>query len=233
MLETEAARLAAERRTDDDIKQLKRLLAQRGEIPASSDLTAFIDRDLAFHMGIARATHNTALEDLYRYFSASVRANIYTVLTERDLPEPDVAAHDKILTEIVAANRAGRKGGARCDQTADREAHQADQRGLDALSSRMGRRPDCAWRGGRARRSYCNAPTHLEWQRPRRPGSQSERSSALGWRCDSAYPWDGSHPLPAIQLRSRFIANSPPSCGSRTRLPARRAAEGDGCGNWH
>lgn len=104
MLETEAARLAAERRTEDDLEQLERLLAERGEVPENGDLTTFIDRDLAFHMGIARAAHNAALEELYRYFSTSVRSNIYTVLTERDLPEPDTAAHGKILAEIVAAN---------------------------------------------------------------------------------------------------------------------------------
>lgn len=104
MLETEAARLAAQRRTDDDIEQLKRLLAERGETSPTEDLSALVDRDLAFHMGIARAAHNTALEELYRYFSASVRTNIYTVLTEHDLPEPGAAAHGKILTEIIAAN---------------------------------------------------------------------------------------------------------------------------------
>ncbi|WP_347340841.1 FadR/GntR family transcriptional regulator [Rhodopseudomonas boonkerdii] len=104
MLETEAARLAAQRRTDDDLAELNRLLGERGEIPTTGDLADFIDRDLAFHMGIAHAAHNTALEELYRYFAASVRSNIYTVLTERGLPEPDAAAHAKILAEISAAN---------------------------------------------------------------------------------------------------------------------------------
>lgn len=104
MLETEAARLAAERRTDDDIEELKHLLAQRGEVPKEGDLTAFTERDLAFHMGIAHAAHNTALEELYRYFSASVRSNILTVLTESNLPEPDAAAHGRILAEIVAGH---------------------------------------------------------------------------------------------------------------------------------
>jgi DNA-binding FadR family transcriptional regulator len=103
MLETEAARLAAQRRTDADLAQLNRLLEERGEIPETGDLADFIDRDLAFHLAIAQAAHNTALEELYRYFSASVRSDIYTVLTESELPEPNAAAHARIVEEITAA----------------------------------------------------------------------------------------------------------------------------------
>ncbi len=104
ILETEAARLAANRRTDEDLEQLVRLLDKRGEIPEKGDLAAFVDRDLAFHQGIARAAHNSALEELYRYFSASVRFNTHAAIVEHELPEPSAAAHAKILAAIKSRN---------------------------------------------------------------------------------------------------------------------------------
>lgn len=100
VLETAAARLAAERRTDDDVKRLTRLLDARGDIPKESDLETFVVNDAEFHVAVAQASHNEALADLYRYFAASVRTNTSAVLAEIDLPEPDLAAHVRILTAI-------------------------------------------------------------------------------------------------------------------------------------
>jgi len=100
ILETEAARLAATRRTDEDLQRLGRLLEARGEPPAEGNPAGFVDRDLAFHAGVAAAAHNTALAELYRYFSAAVRQNTRAVLVERELPEPSAAAHARIVEAI-------------------------------------------------------------------------------------------------------------------------------------
>lgn len=100
ILETEAARLAATRRTDEDLERLGRLLEARGDVPADGDLAGFIDRDLAFHAAIATAAHNAALAELYRYFSAAVRQNTQAVLAEREVPEPGAAAHAGIVEAI-------------------------------------------------------------------------------------------------------------------------------------
>ncbi|TWB10094.1 DNA-binding FadR family transcriptional regulator [Nitrospirillum amazonense] len=100
ILETEAARLAATRRTDEDLERLGQLLHARGDAPVEGDLAGFVDRDFAFHAAVATAAHNTALTELYRYFSVAVRQNTQAVLVEQELPEPGLAAHARIVDAI-------------------------------------------------------------------------------------------------------------------------------------
>lgn len=99
VLETEAARLAATRRTDADLDRLNALLDARGDAPGN-DPVGFAERDLAFHTAVGAAAHNTALAELYRYFSAAVRQNTQAALAERDLPEPGAEAHARIVEAI-------------------------------------------------------------------------------------------------------------------------------------
>jgi len=100
VLETEAARLAAQRRTDKDLKDLHDLLDARGSRADVAGLSAFVDRDVAFHVAITRASHNVALEELYRYFAAAVRTNTQIALGDREMPEPSRAAHARIVDAI-------------------------------------------------------------------------------------------------------------------------------------
>ncbi len=101
ILETEAARLAASRRTEEDLEQLYLLLKARGEHSQKGDLKAFVERDIAFHMGVAHAAHNAVLEELCRYFFAMAGLNAHGVLAEGTLPEPDGDAHGKIVLAIA------------------------------------------------------------------------------------------------------------------------------------
>lgn len=102
MLETEAARLAAGHRTQADIVLLRHLLGQRREPTDHTTKTheAFVDADLAFHGQIARISGNTALAELYRYFSNASRINTLSALAQGDLPEPDRMAHEAIVDAI-------------------------------------------------------------------------------------------------------------------------------------
>jgi DNA-binding FadR family transcriptional regulator len=113
ILETEAARLAATRRTDADLKRLGQLLKARGDAPAKGDLAGFADRDLAFHAAVAAAAHNTALTELYRYFSTAVRQNTQAVLSEQEMPEPSLAAHARIVDAIKRQDPEGAAKAAR------------------------------------------------------------------------------------------------------------------------
>lgn len=67
-LEIECARLAAQRRDEDDLFALRQALQQRRAFLAPGNEAAFIEADLAFHTGVARATKNTVLSDLYQAF---------------------------------------------------------------------------------------------------------------------------------------------------------------------
>jgi DNA-binding FadR family transcriptional regulator len=100
ILETEAARLAAQRRTDEDLEVLGQLLEQRGELQGEEDLTEFVERDVAFHLAIAKASQNKALEELYRYFSATVGAGTQQIFIEQQKLEPGLVAHGRILEAI-------------------------------------------------------------------------------------------------------------------------------------
>lgn len=106
MLETEAARFAARRATPEDINRLHASLERRGEYRHADDrsteeLEAFLDRDVAFHLDVAHAAHNDALQALYSHFSAAVRSHNRAIMAVGDLPEPDLAAH-AYLVEAIA-----------------------------------------------------------------------------------------------------------------------------------
>ncbi|MBR1219517.1 FadR family transcriptional regulator [Bradyrhizobium sp. U87765 SZCCT0131] len=101
VLETEAARLAATRATAEDLLRLQQTLDARNAISKDDDFDAFVTSDIAFHVAVARAAHNSALEELYRYFSTAVLLNVRSSLIEHNLPEPDAADHAAIVTAIV------------------------------------------------------------------------------------------------------------------------------------
>lgn len=89
ILEVEIARLAAERRTEDDLRALQRTLA----VPRFEYVTAdeLIKADLDFHVQIAKATHNSVLLKMF--------ATIFPLLGEsrakvHDMPD----ARNKIVT---------------------------------------------------------------------------------------------------------------------------------------
>jgi len=100
ILETAASRLAAERRTEEDLVELRRLLELRGDANGPDELEGLLDRDLAFHFAVATSAHNAALEELYRYFSETVRSTTLAVHTDQKLPSPGLAPHVRIVDAI-------------------------------------------------------------------------------------------------------------------------------------
>ncbi|MFA1540168.1 FadR/GntR family transcriptional regulator [Actinomadura monticuli] len=94
-LEVEAARLAATRRTEADIAAITAALARRDASWAAGEHAAFVEADLAFHTAVVDATHNRVLMDLYRDFSAVLRAGIGAagvLLEHADVPHGPIAA---------------------------------------------------------------------------------------------------------------------------------------------
>ncbi|GGO49666.1 FadR/GntR family transcriptional regulator [Streptomyces lasiicapitis] len=64
-LESSAAKLAAERRTDRDLRQLDTLLARREEAWASGDAEAFVAADTTLHLAVVAASHNDVMTAMY------------------------------------------------------------------------------------------------------------------------------------------------------------------------
>ncbi|WP_274029313.1 FadR/GntR family transcriptional regulator [Streptomyces sp. MMBL 11-1] len=64
-LESSAARLAAVRRTERDLRQLDTLMARREEAWASGNAEAFVAADATLHLAVVAASHNDVLTELY------------------------------------------------------------------------------------------------------------------------------------------------------------------------
>jgi DNA-binding FadR family transcriptional regulator len=71
-----AAREAAGNRDDDDLAALADALAGRRAAIEAQDVDAFADHDVAFHLGVAGASHNRLLVGLYASFDASLRHSV-------------------------------------------------------------------------------------------------------------------------------------------------------------
>jgi DNA-binding FadR family transcriptional regulator len=98
MLETEAATLAAMRRTDKDLLAMTNALDARAQ--ASDNLAERIQYDETFHHALVMASHNSALTELYEYFSQAVGQTIESTESDADLPEPSQEEHELLLAAV-------------------------------------------------------------------------------------------------------------------------------------
>ncbi|MEX2475992.1 FadR/GntR family transcriptional regulator [Marinobacter sp.] len=98
MLETEASRLAARRRTESDLQAMTHALDARAR--AGQDVATRIQHDRSFHRALVAASHNPALAELYDYFAQGVSHTIESTETDPDLPEPSQEDHELLLAAI-------------------------------------------------------------------------------------------------------------------------------------
>ncbi|WP_348787001.1 FCD domain-containing protein [Leifsonia sp. NPDC080035] len=112
-IESEAAALAAERRTPAELRALRRALQTRGE-PAAT-IEAHVDADTAFHRAVVDAAHNDILRELFDGFVPRSREAMVQMLRIRPVPDEsaDHDAHAALVDAIArqdpdAAARASR-----------------------------------------------------------------------------------------------------------------------------
>lgn len=98
MLETEAAGLAARRRTPKELQTMSDALDKRAQ--AGEDVEARIKYDNRFHHAVVQASHNSALIELYSYFSHAITRTIERTEQDASLPEPTQEAHELLLAAI-------------------------------------------------------------------------------------------------------------------------------------
>jgi len=118
-LEREAARLAALRRTPEDVEVLRIHLAQT---EGSVDSNAYIQADMALHQAIVAATYNSVLIDLYEYMSEALRTSISGVLDNTTLSHTHLRAHRALVEAIIIQNPAAAEEAARTYIEASRAA---------------------------------------------------------------------------------------------------------------
>jgi DNA-binding FadR family transcriptional regulator len=75
-LDVLAAREAAEHRTAADLAALQEALVGRRAAIAVQDAETFADHDVAFHLGVAAASHNRLLVGIYTSFDGSLRQSV-------------------------------------------------------------------------------------------------------------------------------------------------------------
>ncbi|MCN9244587.1 FadR family transcriptional regulator [Streptomyces sp. RY43-2] len=104
-LESAAAKLAAERRTERDLKQLDALLARREEAWTSGDTEAFVTADATFHLAVVAASHNDAMTAMYADLGEVLRDWLRGDVGEELTPETYMD-HTRLMEAIRAGDAA-------------------------------------------------------------------------------------------------------------------------------
>lgn len=106
MVETQAARLAATRRTDEDIASLEAALRAR-RTAAEGDDGSFVDADIALHAAVVAAARNPVLDDLFAEFAPRLRGRLVDVVELLGLRHADPNPGDDAHAALVDAIRRG------------------------------------------------------------------------------------------------------------------------------
>ncbi|NGN91275.1 FadR family transcriptional regulator [Nocardioides sp. KC13] len=109
-IETQAAALAAQRRTDDDLQALTAIMERRATAVAAGDADAFVDADAEFHLGVVTATHNPLLIELYAGFEDTLRTMIHLDDETDELADEHAAVLDGIRRQDPTAAAAAVTG---------------------------------------------------------------------------------------------------------------------------
>lgn len=106
-IELVSAELAAERATEDSIKELERLLAAMRE--SQDDAAAYTAADVGFHVEVARATVNPLLPTLLAPLARMIVEGVFESHSTSDAVRTGIVGHVQVLEAI----KRGDPGGAR------------------------------------------------------------------------------------------------------------------------
>lgn len=107
VLEEYASALAAARRTDDDLVQLRRLLDEAEATAETQDTAAAAAVDARFHQAVVSAGGNTLLAELYDTLSIAVTEQIGATLWPADTAAAHAVLHRRLVEAIAAADELG------------------------------------------------------------------------------------------------------------------------------
>ncbi|MCY8452100.1 FadR family transcriptional regulator [Bacillus spizizenii] len=129
-LEREGAHLAAQRRTDDEARELL-LQLQRCEAAAElGNIDDFVTADIRLHQSIVKASHNEILIEIYNHIAEALQDSI-TSLTSFEVDTDFLKMHRQLVEAIVG-------------QDADRAVeavHRYIQESKDVIAVEEGERP--------------------------------------------------------------------------------------------
>ncbi|MFJ6853003.1 FadR/GntR family transcriptional regulator [Streptomyces sp. NPDC091271] len=122
-LESSAARLAALRRTDRDMRQLDALMVRREETWVSGDMEAFVAADATLHLAVVAASHNDVLTELYADLNDLLRDYLRDDVGSKPGPQ-ELMDHARLVEAIRAGD-------------AETAAAEAAAHALDCLRERV------------------------------------------------------------------------------------------------
>ncbi|MGW0997930.1 FadR/GntR family transcriptional regulator [Streptomyces sp. NPDC002520] len=102
-LESAAAKMAAERRTEKDLKQLDALLARRDEAWQAGEAEAFVSADSTFHLAVVAASHNDVITAMYADLGEVLRDGVRAGVGAELSPETPMD-HTRLLDAIRAGD---------------------------------------------------------------------------------------------------------------------------------
>ncbi|KXZ17454.1 GntR family transcriptional regulator [Bacillus nakamurai] len=96
-LEREAARLAALRRNDEDLKLLTACLDECEAAIKTDDRKAYAKADIKLHKAVVQAAHNNMLSDLYEHMTDALCMSVHDLLEIT----PDIRVHSQLVAAII------------------------------------------------------------------------------------------------------------------------------------
>jgi len=99
-LEREAAQLAAERRTVDDLQRIQSCLNECRIASKNNDLFRFVKMDIAFHKSIVQATHNKMFIELYESITDALQNSINKIMEIENSTHFENEVHTELLHAI-------------------------------------------------------------------------------------------------------------------------------------
>lgn len=94
------ARLAAHRRTEEDLAAMAAAMAALRSTWSSGSRQEYVAGDAALHVAVMHATHNSVLADLYAEFGAALRSVISAQLGSEPVSESWVVQHELLVDAI-------------------------------------------------------------------------------------------------------------------------------------
>ncbi|WP_339247134.1 FadR/GntR family transcriptional regulator [Bacillus sp. FSL R5-0523] len=129
-LEREGAHLAAQRRTDDEARELLLQLERCEGAAEIGNIDDFVTADICLHQSIVKASHNEILIEIYSHIAEALQDSI-TRLTSFEVDTDFLEMHRQLVEAIVG-------------QDADRAVeavHRYIQESKDVIAAEEGERP--------------------------------------------------------------------------------------------
>ncbi|MCM3699405.1 FadR/GntR family transcriptional regulator [Paenibacillus macerans] len=100
MLELEISRLAALRRDEEDLQNMRKHLDERGLALQQNDRELYAKSDIEFHMAVAIASKNGVIIDLFRTFSEVLSDALRKLNKEYGSHDPHSYYHEQLYEAI-------------------------------------------------------------------------------------------------------------------------------------